>query len=187
MLLCFARNLVGLFVVSCGLTGFAREVNVGANYHLHDCNRETWTRDIRLMQEGGSRVVRMGPLAWDRYEPKGAEVLGRIVGLDQGYPFASRDRFGQDTAYSIGIPARGAVLEAEPSRLIRELDLRYRPQVPDGVLARQTDAKHILYLNLEGTPKQMTLAGTSHSLLSNQDRRDSFVLNPFESDFVELP
>jgi len=48
----------------------AGELYVGANYHPHDSNPETWTRDIQLMQQGGFRVVRMGHLAWDSCEPK---------------------------------------------------------------------------------------------------------------------
>ena len=42
---------------------------VGANYHPHDSNPAAWKRDIRLMQEAGMRVVRLGHLAWDSYEP----------------------------------------------------------------------------------------------------------------------
>jgi beta-galactosidase len=48
----------------------AEALYVGANYHPHDSNPETWTRDIQLMQQAGFRVVRLGHLAWDSYEPK---------------------------------------------------------------------------------------------------------------------
>ena len=47
----------------------AQELYVGANYHPHDSNPETWKHDIALMKAAGFRVVRMGHLAWDSYEP----------------------------------------------------------------------------------------------------------------------
>jgi beta-galactosidase len=43
---------------------------VGVNYHPHDDKDPVKIgRDIRLMKEAGFRVVRMGHLAWDSYEP----------------------------------------------------------------------------------------------------------------------
>src|SRR5690242_2402532 len=48
----------------------AQELYVGANYHPHDDkNMGKIKRDIQLMKEAGFKVVRMGHLAWDSYEP----------------------------------------------------------------------------------------------------------------------
>ena len=47
----------------------AQELYVGANYHPHDSNPETWKHDIALMKAADFRVVRMGHLAWDSFEP----------------------------------------------------------------------------------------------------------------------
>ena len=48
----------------------AQELYVGANYHPHDDkNTEKIKLDIQLMKEAGFKVVRMGHLAWDSYEP----------------------------------------------------------------------------------------------------------------------
>ncbi|MBN2001315.1 beta-galactosidase, partial [candidate division KSB1 bacterium] len=48
----------------------AQELYVGVNYHPHDDkNPEKIKSDIRLMKEAGFKVVRMGHLAWDSYEP----------------------------------------------------------------------------------------------------------------------
>lgn len=48
----------------------AQELYVGANYHPHDDkNMEKIESDIQLMQSAGFKVVRMGHLAWDSYEP----------------------------------------------------------------------------------------------------------------------
>jgi beta-galactosidase len=48
----------------------AQELYVGVNYHPHDDkNPEKIRRDVRLMKDAGFKVVRMGHLAWDSYEP----------------------------------------------------------------------------------------------------------------------
>ena len=47
----------------------ARELYVGANSRPHDSKREVWQWDIRLIKDAVFRVVRMGHLAWDSYEP----------------------------------------------------------------------------------------------------------------------
>jgi beta-galactosidase len=48
----------------------AQELYVGTNYHPHDDkNPEKIQSDIKLMKNAGFKVVRMGHLAWDSYEP----------------------------------------------------------------------------------------------------------------------
>lgn len=48
----------------------AQGLYVGANYHPHDDkNPEKIQYDIQLMKDAGFKVVRMGHLAWDSYEP----------------------------------------------------------------------------------------------------------------------
>lgn len=44
-------------------------VYVGTNYHPHDWPRKRWPEDIRLMQEAGIKIVRLGHLCWDSFEP----------------------------------------------------------------------------------------------------------------------
>lgn len=43
---------------------------VGTNYHPHDWPEERWRTDAGLMQEAGFKVVRLGHLCWDSYEPQ---------------------------------------------------------------------------------------------------------------------
>ncbi|HSC38226.1 MAG TPA: beta-galactosidase, partial [Chitinophagaceae bacterium] len=53
-----------------GTGAIAQVLYVGTNYHPHDDkNPEKVARDIELMKASGFRVVRMGHLAWDSYEP----------------------------------------------------------------------------------------------------------------------
>jgi beta-galactosidase len=46
---------------------------VGANYHPHDSDPGTWRRDAAMMREAGIRLVRLGHLAWDTFEPSDGE------------------------------------------------------------------------------------------------------------------
>ncbi len=48
----------------------AQELYVGVNYHPHDDkNPDKIQHDIQHMKNAGFKVVRMGHLAWDSYEP----------------------------------------------------------------------------------------------------------------------
>jgi len=124
---------------------------------------------------------------FDLIEPKGAEVLGRIIGLDRDYPLVTSHRYGAGTAIYVGVPATEALLEPVIGELLGRLGIATGPAVPVGVMARQIDARHLLYLNLDGTAKRVDLKGPSRSLLHDQEYRDGFVLAPFEPDFIELP
>jgi beta-galactosidase len=61
-------SIAVLFFFSFSLK--AQGLYVGVNYHPHDDkNPEKIQRDIQLMKDAGFKVVRMGHLAWDCYEP----------------------------------------------------------------------------------------------------------------------
>ncbi len=124
---------------------------------------------------------------FDIIEPEGAEVLGGIVGLDRDYPLVTEHKYGAGTAIYIGVPARADILEAVLGDLVSRLDFKMGPAVPEGVMARQTDPKHFLYLNLDGTAKHVDLKGPSRSILRDREYRDGFVLDAFAPDFVEVP
>jgi beta-galactosidase len=61
--------LFTFFVLFCAINSRSQELYVGANYHPHDTNIQQWKKDIALMHDAGFKVVRMGHLAWDSYEP----------------------------------------------------------------------------------------------------------------------
>jgi beta-galactosidase len=124
---------------------------------------------------------------FDVIEPMGAEVLGRIVSLDRDYPLVTTHRYGAGTAIYVGLPATGKILDVIIDELVNQLAIKTGPRVPDGVMARQIDSKHFLYLNLDGTAKRVDLKGPSHSILRDQEYRDGFGLGPFEPEFVEVP
>ncbi len=64
------RSLLAAALCALAARASAQALYVGANYHPHDSNPETWKRDIKLMQAAGFRVVRLGHLAWDSCEPR---------------------------------------------------------------------------------------------------------------------
>jgi beta-galactosidase len=122
---------------------------------------------------------------FDVIEPKDAEVLGRIVSLDRDYPVITTHKFGEGTAIYVGVPVRQEILNPILSDLIDRLAIKTGPRVPSGVMARQIDDSHFLYLNLDGTAKRVDLKGRSHSILRELDYEDSFELRPYEPEFVE--
>jgi beta-galactosidase len=124
---------------------------------------------------------------FDVIHPQGAEVLGRIVGLDQDYPVVTSSRYGAGTAIYVGLPARGSVLAPVLGDLVARLGIRTGPPAPPGVMARQIDATHFLYLNLDGEPKRIEAPGASRSLLYDRDYPGAFTLAPYQPDFVERP
>ena len=70
--------------------------------------------------------------------------------------------------------------------LIDQLAIAGGPQVPAGVMARQIDPSHILYLNLDGKAKRIELKDRAYSILSDRKYEDSFILDPFEPEFLEF-
>ena len=64
----YACILVGILFLS-NIRGYS-QLYVGANYHPHDDkNPEKIKKDIQLMKAAGLKVLRLGHLAWDSYEP----------------------------------------------------------------------------------------------------------------------
>ena len=119
-------------------------------------------------------------------EPRGAEVLSKIVSLDRDYPIVTVNRYGKGRAIYIGLPAKGEVLTPLVDQLIGELSMRKGPEAPPGVMARQVDKDHVLYLNVSGDAKEITLKGSGRSLLFDKDYKEHFFIRPYEPEFIEL-
>jgi beta-galactosidase len=139
---------------------------------------------IRLNYKGKSIDVESE--RFDVIQPKGAEVLGFSSSLDRDYPLITSNKYGKGRAIYIGLPARQTVLSPLIEDLISQLGLKKGPEVPQKVMARFIDSKHVLYLNLTGEAKEINVKGRSHSILHDKDYEDKFTLAPFEPEFVEL-
>jgi beta-galactosidase len=70
--------------------------------------------------------------------------------------------------------------------LIAELDIKKGPNVPDGVMARQIDKNHFLYLNVTGQPKEISINGKSKSILFDKTYTNNFTIAPYEPEFIEV-
>jgi beta-galactosidase len=70
--------------------------------------------------------------------------------------------------------------------LITALSIPRGPDVPAGVMARQIDDRHWLYLNVSGAPREIQLKGLSRGLLSGKEYSGSLLLPPYEPEFIEL-
>lgn len=123
---------------------------------------------------------------FDVIEPKGAEILGNITSLDKDYPIITSNKYGKGRAIYVGLPARGEVLNPLLDELIDDLGIKKGPQVPDGVMARQIDKNHILYLNTNTNPVEIRLKGTFKGILTGKTFVDSFTLPSEEPEFVEI-
>lgn len=123
---------------------------------------------------------------FDVIEPKGAEVLGYITSLDKDYPVVTSHKYGKGRAIYIGLPVQGEVLNLMLDELIAELSIKKGPEVPSGIMARNIDDKHVLYLNVSDTPQTIIIEGNAHSVLFDREYKNKFVLPPYEPEFIEL-
>lgn len=123
---------------------------------------------------------------FDIIQPKGAEVLGNISSLDRDYPIITSNKYGKGRAIYVGLPARQTILSPLIEELISELGIKKGPEVPQNVMARFIDSKHILYLNLSGEAKEINTKGHSNSILHDKDYDGKFTIAPFEPEFIEL-
>jgi len=119
-------------------------------------------------------------------EPKGANILADITSLDKKYPIITSNKYGKGRAIYVGLPAKGEVLGSLLDDLISELGIKKGPVVPSGVMARQIDKNHYLYLNVSGEPKEIQMKGSSRSVLFDKEYSGNFTISPYEPEFIEI-
>lgn len=111
--------------------------------------------------------------------------MGKITSLDKDYPIVTSNKFGKGVAIYIGVPAKDEVLHPVVADLAGVLSLRKGPDVPPGVMARQIDGDHVLYLNVSGEPKVIKGKGRTKSVLFDKTYEGDFTIPPYEPEFVE--
>jgi beta-galactosidase len=152
---------------------------------LNEISRISYTgKKIRLTYK--DKTIESGSPQFDVIESKGAEILGNIISLDKDYPIITSNKYGKGRAIYVGLTAKGEILNPILDELITELSIKKGPEVPDGIMARQIDSKHILYLNASNEPKVIDLKGKSRSILLDKDYTDKFTIQPNEPEFIEL-
>ena len=123
---------------------------------------------------------------YDVIEPKGAEVLGRITSLDVDYPIITSNKYGKGQAIYVGLPADASVLNPLVDNLIDQLGIKKGPDVPLGVMARQIDKDHYLYLNVTGEPKSVKQEHKSKSILYDKEYAGDITISPYEPEFIQI-
>ncbi len=132
------------------------------------------------------KAVNTKSARFDLIDPHGAEVLGNLTSLDKDYPVMTLNQYGKGRAIYVGLPAGENVLNPLLDDLIDELDILNGPDVPSGVMARQIDKSHFLYLNVSGEPKEIRMKGQSRSILFDKDYSGNFTIAPYEPEFIEI-
>jgi beta-galactosidase len=123
---------------------------------------------------------------FDNIDLRGAEVIGTITSLNKDYPIMTSNKYGKGRAIYVGLPANGNVLGGLVDDLIDELGIKKGPDVPSGIIARQIDKNHMLYLNVSGETKEIQMKGNSRSILFDKDYNGNFTIAPYESEFIEI-
>ena len=123
---------------------------------------------------------------FDVIEPKGAEVIGSITSLDMDYPIMTSNNYGKGRAIYVGLPADGNILNPLLDELIDRLKIKKGPEVPMGVMARQIDKNHFLYLNVSEEPKVIPLKAKARSILFDKNYEGNFKIAPYEPEFIEI-
>jgi beta-galactosidase len=123
---------------------------------------------------------------FDIIEPKGAEVMGSITSLDKDYPMMTSHKYGKGRAIYVGLPANLSVMNPLVDELINELGIKKGPNVPAGVMARQIDKNHYLYLNITGESKEIQMKEKSKSILFGKEYSGNFTIAPYEPEFIEI-
>jgi beta-galactosidase len=132
------------------------------------------------------KVVTTESARFDIIEPKGASVIGKITSLDKEYPIMTSFNYGKGRAIYVGLPADEGMLGPIVDELIAGLGIKKGLEVPSGVMARQIDDNHFLYLNTTGEPKTIQLKGKLTSILFDKKYQDSFTIAPYEPEFIEV-
>lgn len=121
---------------------------------------------------------------FDDVHTRGADVIATITGHDREYPAVTVNAFGEGRAIYVSLPARDELMDWVIGREVDRRGIRSSVVVPAGVIARQTDRNHALYVNLAPEPRTITLPDRGHGVLSDTDLGSEFDLPAFDVEFV---
>ena len=153
--------------------------------NLNEISRSSFKgKKLEVTYKG--KAINSESTRFDVVESKGAEILASITSLDKDYPVITSNKYGKGRAIYIGLSAKGEVLDPLIDDLIGELSIKKGPDVPPGIMARQIDVNHILYLNVSGDAKEIQRKGKSRSILWDKDYNGNFTIAPYEPEFIEL-
>jgi beta-galactosidase len=152
---------------------------------LNEVSRKSYSGKKMEVNFNGKNI-NLETSRFDLVEPKGAEVLANITSLDKDYPIITTNNYGKGKAIFVGLSANENVLNPLLEELINKLNIKKGPNVPSGIMARQIDENHFLYLNVTGETKQIQLKGKLQSILFDKNYNDTFSIAPYEPEFIEV-
>src|SRR4030042_3684927 len=146
---------------------------------LNEISRKSYKgKKIEFSYKG--KTIDTESARFDIIELKGAETIGSLTSLDKDYPIMTVNKYGKGRAIYVGVPSNGNVLNPLLDDLISELSIKKGPNVPIGVMARQIDKNHFLYLNVSGETKEIKMNEKSHSILFDKDYTGNFTIAPYD-------
>jgi len=152
---------------------------------LNELSRKSYKgKKIEVTYKGQSMNTESS--RFDVIDPKSAKILAKITSLDKDYPIVTCNKYGKGQAIYIGLSANTRVLDTLFDDLINELAITKGPEVPEGVMARRIDNKHILYLNISNDNKNIVIHSKAKGLLSDKHYDNVLLLKPFEPEFIEI-
>lgn len=152
---------------------------------MNEVSRKSYTgKKLEITYK--NQAIDIESTRFDLIDLKGAESIAAITSLDKDYPIITSNAYGKGRAIYIGLPARGGITDQLLHDLIEELGIKKGPKVPVGVMARQIDDSHILYMNVSGGPKEIEIKGKSRSILNEKDYHGNFIIAPYEPEFIEI-
>lgn len=152
---------------------------------MNELSRKSYHgKKLSLSFSSGDTDVDVESTRYDVIDSKKTDVLATINSLDKDYPIITMNKYGKGYAIYVGLPANSGVLNTLVDKLIKQLDMKTGPEVPSGVMARNIDKNHILYLNTTSQPLKIKIKGKAKSLLYDAVYNNEFEIKPFEPDFV---
>ena len=152
---------------------------------INEISRKSYEgRKLEITYKG--KIIDSEASRFDLIDLRDAEILGNITSLDKDYPIITSNIYGKGKAIYVGLPAKVDILNPLLDELVSELGIKKGPEVPDGVMARQIDNTHFLYLNVSSEPKEIKMKGNSWSILFDHSYSGSFTIAPYEPEFIEL-
>ena len=150
---------------------------------MNELSRKSY-QGKKLSLSFGSENTDVESTRYDVIDSRKAEVLATINSLDKDYPIITMNSYGKGKAIYVGLPANSGALNVIVDKLIAQLDIKRGPEVPAGVMARNIDANHVLYLNTTSLPLKIKIKGKAKSLLYDKSYDNEFDIQPFEPDFI---
>lgn len=171
-----------------GLLADVFGIRVGSYQEPHILN-EVSTRpqggDSVILDALGERLEVPSP-RFDEVSLRGATTLATLTGLDREYAAVTSNEFGAGRAIYLALPARHTLMNWVISEELVRRGIRPSIDAPRGVIARRTDPRHALFVNLSGEPQTIALPGEARSVLSEQELGAEFSLAPYDAEFIEF-